>query len=79
MLLPGQIPLPGITTVRTDHANFVECHNELRPRERFDLADDPREMRNIIDSPRGRRLAQGLKGELETLRRETGYGFLTRG
>jgi N-acetylglucosamine-6-sulfatase len=73
------IPIPGITGVRTDNFKFVEYQNGLRPMELFDIKNDPREMNNLIYTPSGKRIAVNLKRELERLKRETGYRFITKG
>ncbi|MBW2412559.1 MAG: sulfatase [Deltaproteobacteria bacterium] len=73
------IPIPGITAVRTDQYKYVEYQNDVRPKELFDLQADPKEKTNIIHTREGRRLIPQLKQELERLKQETGYRFLTRG
>ena len=73
------IPIPGITGVRTDQYKYIEYQNDKRPREVFDLRSDPREKHNIIDTDRGKKLEEQLKRELERLKKETGYRFLSRG
>jgi arylsulfatase A-like enzyme len=73
------IPIPGITGVRTDNFKFVEYQNGLRPMELFDIKNDPREMNNLIYTPSGKKIAVNLKRELERLKRETGYRFITKG
>ena len=73
------IPIPGITAIRTERYKYVEYQNDLRPRELFDLQADPREQTNLIDTPEGAGWADALQQELERLKKETGYRFLTRG
>ena len=73
------IPIPGITAVRTDRYKYIEYQNEVRPRELFDLQADPKEKTNIIGSRQGHRLIPELRQELERLKQESGYRFLTRG
>lgn len=73
------IPIPGITAIRTERYKYVEYQNDLRPRELFDLQADPREQTNLIDTPEGAGSADALQQELERLKKETGYRFLTRG
>jgi hypothetical protein len=57
----------------------VEYQNDLRPRELFDLQADPREQTNLINPPQGAEEADALQQELERLKKDTGYRFLTRG
>ena len=73
------IPIPGITAVRTKKFKYIEYQNDVRPKELFDLQADPKEKTNIIRSRQGQRLISELKQELERLKLETGYRFLTRG
>ena len=73
------IPIPGITGVRTNQLKYIEYQNDTRPKEIFDLQADPKEKKNIIDTEKGRTLEKELKQELERLKRETGYRFLSRG
>jgi hypothetical protein len=73
------IPIPGITAVRTARHKYVEYQNDVRPRELFDLQSDPKEMKNIIGTPEGKRLAEELKKEMQHLQQETGYQFHNRG
>ena len=73
------IPIPGITAVRTPRFKYIEYQNDIRPKEIFDLHKDPREMKNLLDTNEGKRLYLELKLELERLKQETGYRFLTRG
>lgn len=61
------IPVPGITAVRTQRYKYVEYQNDVRPKELYDLKSDPKEMRNIISTPDGMRLAEELKKELQPL------------
>ena len=73
------IPIPGINAVRTPRFKYIEYQNDIRPKEIFDLHKDPREMKNLLDTNEGKRLYLELKLELERLKQETGYRFLTRG
>ena len=73
------IPIPGITGVRTDRYKYIEYQNDRRPKEIFDLASDPKEKRNIINTEKGKKLEKQLKQELERLKKQTGYRFLSRG
>jgi len=73
------IPVPGITAVRTQRYKYVEYQNDVRPKELYDLKSDPKEMRNIISTPDGMRLAEELKKELQQLQNKTGYQFNNRG
>jgi N-acetylglucosamine-6-sulfatase len=67
------IPIPGITAVRTDDYKYIEYQNDVRPKELFDLKNDPREKKNIIETVEGKKLAKALKMELERLKKQTGY------
>ena len=73
------IPIPGITGVRTRRYKYIEYQNDKRPKEIFDLASDPKEKLNIINTEKGKRLEKQLKQELERLKEVTGYKFLPRG
>jgi N-acetylglucosamine-6-sulfatase len=73
------IPIPGITAIRTERYKYVEYQNDLRPKELFDVANDPREKTNLLGTPEGDRQAERLKRVMERLKKETGYRFYTRG
>jgi N-acetylglucosamine-6-sulfatase len=73
------IPIPGITGVRTESYKYLEYQNNKRPKELFDLKSDPKEKHNIINTDEGRKLEKQLKHELERLKKETGYQFLSHG
>jgi arylsulfatase A-like enzyme len=73
------IPIPGITAIRTERYKYVEYQTGLRPRELFDLKEDPQEKNNLVATPEGAPQVELLKRELERLRQETGYRFHTRG
>ena len=73
------IPIPGITGVRTIRHKYIEYQNDKRPREIFDLDSDPKERQNIINTDRGQKIEKNLKRELERLKKETGYRFLSHG
>jgi arylsulfatase A-like enzyme len=73
------IPIPGITGVRTATQKYVEYQHDVRPAELFDLEDDPKEKRNLFVAKGREPLAQELKRELERLKKETGYRFITGG
>ena len=73
------IPIPGITAVRTNDFKYVEYQNNVRPKELFDLKNDPKEMKNIINTAEGLQMVPELKKELERLKQETGYRFFTHG
>lgn len=73
------IPIPGIAGVRTNQYKYIEYQNDKRPREIFDLESDPKEKQNIINTEKGRQVEKELKQELERLKNETGYRFLSRG
>jgi len=72
------IPIPGITAVRTDDFKYIEYQNDVRPRELFDLANDPREKVNLMGTAQGRALSRELRAEMERLKRETHYRFFTK-
>lgn len=73
------IPIPGITGVRTNRYKYIEYQNDKRPKELFDLEADPKEKQNIIDTEKGEAIESRLKEELERLKKETGYEFLSHG
>jgi len=60
--------IPSIKAVRTQRYKYVEYEGRKSP-ELFDLAQDPKEMRNLMDTPRGRVLLPGLKARLEELKK----------
>jgi arylsulfatase A-like enzyme len=73
------IPIPGITAVRTDRYKYIEYQNDVRPKELFDLKMDPKEKRNLVDTPAARGIVEGLKLGMEKLKKATGYQFHNRG
>jgi N-acetylglucosamine-6-sulfatase len=73
------IPIPGITAVRTNRYKYIEYQNDVRAKELFDLQSDPKEKKNIFNTPEGINRSRELKKELERLKKETGYRFYTRG
>ncbi len=73
------IPIPGITAVRTDRYKYIEYQNDVRPKELFDLKTDPKEKRNLVDTPAGKDLGEVLKLEMEKLKEDTGYQFYRHG
>ena len=73
------IPIPGMTAVRTASHKYVEYREDIRPKQLFDLKNDPKEKRNIYGTPEGEKLEKGLKEELENLKRTTGYRYHTHG
>ena len=70
---------PSSSGIRTKQFKYIEYQNDKRPREIFDLQADPGEKENIINTERGRALEKALKQELERLKKETGYRFVSRG
>ncbi|MCP4577719.1 MAG: sulfatase, partial [Deltaproteobacteria bacterium] len=52
------IPIPGITAVRTEDYKYIEYQNDIRPKELFDVRNDPGEKNNIIGAEPGKKLAQ---------------------
>jgi arylsulfatase A-like enzyme len=73
------IPIPGITAIRTKRYKYIEYHNDVRPKELYDLKTDPKEKNNIIDTPDGKRLSEDMKKKKEKLEEETGYEFYRHG
>jgi len=73
------IPIPGITAVRTRQYKYIEYQNGVRPAELFDLAADPKEKNNLIDTAAGMNRTAELKRLMARLKKETGYRFITRG
>jgi N-acetylglucosamine-6-sulfatase len=73
------IPIPGITAVRTERHKYITYHNDVRPRELYDIAGDPRERNNLIGDANSRTTLAGLEAELERLKRDTGYRYFTHG
>ena len=73
------IPIPGITAVRTERHKYITYHNDVRPRELYDIADDPGEMRNLIGDGNVSGTLSGLQAELARLKRDTGYRYFTHG
>jgi N-acetylglucosamine-6-sulfatase len=67
------IPIPGIAAVRTDDYKYIEYQNDVRSKELFDLKNDPKEKKNIIETEKGKIMAKALKMELERLKKQTGY------
>jgi len=63
--------VPSMEAVRTERYKYVEYHGR-KPDELFDLARDPGEKRNLMDTPEGRALLPGLKARLEALRKGEG-------
>jgi N-acetylglucosamine-6-sulfatase len=73
------IPIPGMTAVRTQTHKYVEYHNDVRPRQLFDLSKDPREKKNLMNTAEGKKLSIDLKDELEYLKKTTQYRYFTHG
>ena len=73
------IPIPGITAVRTKDYKYVTYQKGTWKDQLFHLKNDPRELKNIIDTDAGKAALPGLKTRLEQLKRETGYRFFTHG
>lgn len=72
------IPIPGMTAVRTDRYKYIEYQDNLKPAELFDLQKDPKEMHNIINTAPGQSVLPQLRRELQKLKQDTGYRFITR-
>jgi N-acetylglucosamine-6-sulfatase len=73
------IPIPGITAIRTNRYKYIEYQNDVRPRELFDLKNDPKEKNNIINTEKSKGIVEELKREQERLKKSTGYRFVTHG
>jgi len=56
--------------IRTDRYKLIHFYNDIDAWELYDLAEDPKEIRNLIDDPSKKGLIDSLKLELEQLRRE---------
>jgi len=67
------IPIPGIAAVRTDTHKYITYQNNVRKPEIFDIANDPKEMLNLLGTPQGNQLHGALKNELEKVKSATGY------
>ncbi len=65
------MPTPGIESVRTQNYKYIQYQKDKRPKELFDLRNDPREKQNIINTEAGKKLAAELKTELARLKKET--------
>jgi N-acetylglucosamine-6-sulfatase len=63
----------GYQAVRTERYKYIHYLELERMDELYDLENDPFEMDNIIDSPRGRAVLPEVQAELARLQRETGY------
>ncbi len=61
--------VPPNKTVRTERYKYIEWDNCRSP-ELYDLAKDPRELKNIIGTNDGKALLPGLKKELERLKKK---------
>jgi N-acetylglucosamine-6-sulfatase len=59
--------VPEIKAVRTDRYKYIKYQGR-KPAELFDLINDPREKKNLINTPEGRRILPQLKEMLEDLK-----------
>lgn len=57
--------------MRTTRSKYIHYTELEGMDELYDLAADPREMRNLIDDPASRTALGAMKDELERLRRES--------
>ena len=60
--------VPTLHAVRTETHVYIEYEGRRKP-ELFDIASDPRQMKNLSETPEGESLASMLKKLLEDLRR----------
>ncbi|HDP79508.1 MAG TPA: DUF4976 domain-containing protein [Spirochaetes bacterium] len=65
--------VPPYKSLRTERYKYIQWE-KCRESELFDLAADPREMKNIIDTPEGKKLLPGLKAELAGIIKKAGAG-----
>jgi len=63
----------GYQAVRTERYKYIHYLELPGMDELYDLATDPFEMTNLIDTPAGRAVLPTLQAELARLQRETGY------
>jgi len=59
--------VPEMFAVRTDRHKYIEYQGRKKA-ELFDIAKDPREMQNLMNTPEGERIQPGLKKMLEDLK-----------
>ena len=63
----------GYQAVRTERYKYIHYLELPGMDELYDLATDPFEMTNLIDTPAGRAVLPTLQAELARLQQETGY------
>jgi len=66
-------PVPPLLAVRTPEWKYIHYLEAKRPDELFHLADDPKEMTNLITAPAQGETLSKLRTELDRLKRDTGY------
>jgi N-acetylglucosamine-6-sulfatase len=59
--------VPEMKAVRTDRYKYIKYQGR-KPAELFDIISDPREKKNLINTPEGRRILPQLKEVLEDLK-----------
>lgn len=59
--------VPPCRAVRTEHYKYIEWEACRKP-ELYDLKEDPRELKNILDTARGRKMLPSLEKELSRLK-----------
>ncbi len=62
--------VPPHKALRTKQYKYIEWEKCREQPELYDILADPREMKNLIDSEAGKKLAQGLKVQLADLKKE---------
>lgn len=70
--LPGVPTMLGVRTERWKYIRYPDLPGELE--ELYDLEKDPYELRNLAADPAYAEQLKALRGELERLLKETGYG-----
>lgn len=73
------IPIPGIAAVRTKDHKYITYQKGTWDDQLFDLKNDPKEFRNIINTSAGKAVLPTLQARLDQLKKETGYRFFTHG
>jgi arylsulfatase A-like enzyme len=73
------IPIPGIAAVRTKGYKYITYQKGTWDDQLFDLKNDSKELRNIINTSAGKAVLPALQARLDQLKKETGYRFFTHG